>query len=117
MWKIRTHRMGIDRGSLLLFSDFQDNGPMWTGQGEREARRAVAFSEPFLSAPVVQVGISMWDADSGRNPRMDIMAENVTPAGFDIVFRTWGDSRIARVRADWLALGEVAHEDDWEITP
>jgi hypothetical protein len=32
-----------------------------------------------------------------------------------IVFRTWGDTRVARVRADWLAIGALPHEDDWEI--
>ena len=40
----------------------------------------------------------------------------MTETGFEIVFRTWGDTRVARVRADWLALGEVADEDDaWEL--
>jgi hypothetical protein len=32
-----------------------------------------------------------------------------------IVFRTWGDTRVARVRADWLAIGEVRGEDDWQV--
>jgi hypothetical protein len=31
------------------------------------------------------------------------------------VFRTWGDSRVARIRADWMAIGEVSGEDDWEM--
>jgi len=57
----------------------------------------------------------MWDIDHTTNQRMDIAAENITEAGFDLVFWTWGDTRIARVRADWLALGEVQHEDDWEL--
>ena len=47
--------------------------------------------------------------------RADISAAKVTPEGFVIVFRTWGDTRVARVRADWLAIGEAIGDDDWEI--
>lgn len=108
--------MGIDQGRLQLFSDFKHDGDMWSGRGEREHREAVAFSEPFVSAPVVKVMLAMWDADHSTNQRMDISAENIGETGFEIVFRTWGDSRVARVRAEWIALGEVAHEDDWDLS-
>jgi hypothetical protein len=116
MWRIRTHRLGIDQGSKVLFSDFENDGKMWAGEGTREHREVVRFSNPFLSAPMVQIGMSMWDAHQGANQRMDIAAENVTVDGFEIVFRTWGDSKIARVRADWMALGEVQHEEDWDLS-
>ncbi|GGD39008.1 H-type lectin domain-containing protein [Sinisalibacter lacisalsi] len=116
MWKIRTHRLGIDQGSLMLFSDYKHNGEMWTGKGPRETRQQVTFSEAFLAAPALTVGMSMWDADHSTNQRMDITAENIAATGFDLVFRTWGDTHIARVRADWIALGEVGHEDDWDLT-
>jgi hypothetical protein len=46
---------------------------------------------------------------------MDISADLVTAEGFEIVFRTWGDTRIARVRADWLAIGALPNDDDWEV--
>lgn len=116
MWRIRTHRLGIDQGSRVLFSDFQHDGAMWAGDGEREVRGWVEFSEPFLTAPAVTVGLSMWDVDNGANQRMDVTAEDVTEDGFAIVFRTWGDTKVARVRADWMALGEVTHEDDWNLS-
>lgn len=116
MWKIRTHRLGIDRGSQVLFSDFLHDGVMWTGEGEREERSWVAFSTPFLTAPAVQVGLSMWDIDHSSNGRVDISTDNISTEGFEIVFRTWGDTRVARVRADWIAFGEVAHEDDWTLS-
>ncbi len=115
MWRIRTHRLGIDRGSTVLFSDFEHGGQMWAGEGAREVRADVAFSEPFVTAPIVHVGMSMWDSDGSINQRMDIAAENVTPGGFEIVFRTWGDSKVARARADWVAMGEVSHEEDWNV--
>ena len=88
---------------------------MWTGEGPREFRRLVEFDEPFLSEPVVQVSLSMWDMDQKANQRADISAETITREGFVIVFRTWGDTRVARVRTDWVAFGEVRDEEDWEI--
>jgi hypothetical protein len=115
MRRIRTHRLGVDQGSIMVFSDFQHDGAMWAGEGEREVRQRVDFDEPFAAMPVVQVGMSMWDADHTANPRMDITAEKVSREGFEIVFRTWGDSRIARVRADWMALGEISDDEDWDV--
>jgi H-type lectin domain len=115
MRRLSANQIGIDRGSLVLFSDYQDGGAMWTGQGPRELRRLVTFKEPFVGDPVVQVTLSMWDMDQKTNQRADISADMVNPEGFVIVFRTWGDTRVARVRADWLALGEIRGEDDWEI--
>ncbi len=115
MQKLSSTRVGIAQGSLVLFSDYQDGGLMWTGEGPRELRRVVLFDEPFREAPAVQVSLSMWDIDQKHNGRMDISADTVTAQGFVIVFRTWGDTRVARVRADWLAIGGVGNEDDWEV--
>jgi hypothetical protein len=88
---------------------------MWTGTGARAHRQSVSFGEPFRSVPVVQIGLSMFDMDQKTNQRADISAENVTETGFDIVFKTWGDTRVARVRADWIAIGEMKDEDDWDL--
>jgi hypothetical protein len=74
------------------------------------------FSEPFLEAPLVSIGISMWDIDRNSNSRVDISAENVTAKGFAIVFRTWADTRIARIRADWVAIGLIRDDEDWDVT-
>jgi H-type lectin domain len=99
----------------MLFSDFADGGEMWTGQGAREKRVAVTFSQPFTDKPAILVGISMWDMDHKTNSRVDIHAEAITTTGFEIVFRTWGDSRIARVRAEWTAIGSVSDDDAWDV--
>ena len=107
MWRIRTHRMGIDRGSKILFSDFVTDGAMWTGEGDREIRMLIPFSEPCMS---------MWDIDAATNSRIDIGSDNVTARDFEIVFRTWGDTKVARIRADWVALGEVPDDEDWEVS-
>ncbi|SMX38142.1 H-type lectin domain-containing protein [Maliponia aquimaris] len=107
--------IGVDQGNDEVFSDFANGGEMWTGDGARERRKPVLFSEPFLSDPTVQVSLSLWDMDQGANVRADIAAENITPTGFDLVFRTWSDTRVARVRMSWTAIGEVRSEDDWEL--
>jgi hypothetical protein len=107
--------MAVDQGDEEVFSDFDTGGEMWTGQGERQRRRAVRFSAPFKSPPVVHVALSLWDMDQGANIRADIGTERVTEQGFDLVFRTWADTRVARVRMSWLAIGEVHHDDDWQV--
>ena len=107
--------LGVDRGSVLLFSDFQDGGPMWTGEGAREARKHVRFSTPFAEQPTVILGISLWDMDRRTNLRADLTAETVLREGFEIVFRTWADTRVARIRVDWTALGPLPDPDLWAL--
>ena len=115
MKRISNHLVGIDQGSNVLFSDFEHDGEMWTGEGPRLHRKKIKFSEAFRTSPAVQVSMSMWDMDHNTNQRADISAEKVSETGFDLVFRTWGDSRIARIRADWMAIGELKHEDEWDL--
>jgi hypothetical protein len=115
MKRLRNHLIGIDQGSEVMFSDFADNGPMWVDTGPREARMAIRFGEPFKSMPVVHVSLSMWDTAGSINQRADLRAEDVTETGFDLVFRTWGDSKVARVRGDWMAIGELHDDEDWQL--
>lgn len=115
MLHLNATEIGIDQGSAMLFQDFRHDGAMWTGSGARSARHAVRFSKPFRAAPAVTVGMSMWDIAHDSNTRADIRAENVTREGFEIVFNTWGDTRVARIRADWMAIGALPNPDDWEL--
>ncbi len=115
MLKIDTNAMGIQQDNVLLFSDFESGGVMWAEVGPRKRLKKIKFSEPFLNPPIVQVHLSMFDADSSKNHRFDVGTEAVTREGFTIVFQTWGDSRIARVRASWMAIGAVQHEDLWDV--
>jgi hypothetical protein len=94
MKRMSSHTVGVDQGSLELFSDFQDGGDMWTGTGPRKVSRAIKFSEAFAVQPLVHVSLTMWDIGSGSNACADIRAENVTETGFDLVFRTWSDTRL-----------------------
>jgi hypothetical protein len=82
---------------------------MWTGHGERERRKFVSFSEPFTSQPVVQVGISMWDVHNETPMRSNVSTQEITAAGFEPIFSTWGDTRVARIRVSLTAIGELKH--------
>lgn len=107
--------LGIDRGSVVMFSDFLDGGPMWSGSGPREVRRPVRFARRFAAPPAVVVGITMWDIDHRSNQRADLVAEAVTGQDFELVFRTWGDTSVARIRADWAAFGPLPDPEDWAL--
>lgn len=107
--------IGIARGSALLFSDVEDGGAMWTGSGPRLIRRMVEFAEPFIAPPQVMVTLEMWDVDHSANQRMDVSANGITAESFDVVFKTWGDTRVARARVGWIAIGPAAHPDNWQL--
>jgi H-type lectin domain-containing protein len=115
MKKLRNHLIGVDQGTKILFSDFEDGGDMWTGKGSRSRAISVNFSNEFKAIPMVHVSLDMWDMDQKTNQRADISAENITTTGFEVVFKTWGDTKIARVRAAWFAIGEFTGEDEWEL--
>ncbi len=115
MRRLANHLIGVQQGSRVMFSDFEDGGAMWTGTGPREARVRIDFDEPFKSVPAILTGLAMFDMDEGSNQRADLTHGNVSPTGFDLIFRTWGDTRVARVRADWTAIGEVRAEDEWDV--
>ena len=115
MKKIRSHVIGIDQGEHIMFSDYENNGRMWAGEGTRQRKKTIVFSEPFRAPPVVQVTMTLWDVDKDTNVRADVQAKNVSATGFDLIFRTWGDTRVARVRLGWTAMGEVPNDDDWDL--
>lgn len=115
MKRIVSGTIGIQQGTRVLFSDYATDGPMWTGHGDRETRHRIDFAEPFRDVPAVSAGISLWDTDQATNLRADLKVEVITPTGFDLVFRTWGDTRIAQLRADWMAIGAMRDDEEWEI--
>jgi len=99
----------------MLFSDFEDDGDMWKGAGPRLSRTHVAFDEPFADVPSITLQMSMIDMSNDAFIRADLQAENPTAKGFDIVFRTWGDSRVARIRASWQAIGALPDAEQWQL--
>ena len=115
MKRLRGATVGVDQGNVELFSEFASGGDMWVGSGSRERRKWIEFSAAYRDIPSVHLSLSLWDMDSNANVRADLTAENIGLKGVDMVFRTWGDTRVARVRMAWIAIGEVIGEDDWEL--
>lgn len=115
MLRFTRNEIGVCQGELGLVADFDTQGPMWTDEGEREIRSPVKYSERFLMPPAVQLSASMWDLDSSRNLRGNLRAENVTASGFDAVFQTWGDTRVARLTVTWMAIGVLPDEQDFTL--
>lgn len=115
MRKLDSHKVGIDQGEVVLFSDFENGGPMWSGDGQRDVSVPVKFSEPFDMPPSVTVSLALCDMSNEAFMRMDLRTKNVTSFGFDIAFATWGDTKFARVRVAWQAIGAVSSEDAWDI--
>ena len=113
--RIRAHLIAVAQGDEILFSDFEEDGEMWVGEGTRERRCTVRFDDPFAEPPSVHCALSMWDMDQAHNQRADLMVEDITAEAFTVVFRTWGDSRIARARMAWMAIGPAAEDDQWQL--
>lgn len=109
-----TH-ISVEQGTEMIFSHYDTGGQMWTGTGPREERKRVTFDLPFATVPNVHVSASLWDVETSSNIRLDIFADEVSEQGFDIVVRTWDDTRIARLRADWLAIGGAVDPDLWRL--
>lgn len=115
MIRLRSHIIGIEQGEVVLFSDYEHDGVMWTGNGPRQTRAYVQFSEVFSDVPSVRVALTMWDMSSETNARADVSSQDATVAGFSILFRTWGDTRVARVRVGWQAIGPLPDADQWVL--
>lgn len=116
MRKIFAHVIGVDQGDLVLFNDYVNDGDMWAGSGEREYRREVKFSEEFSEEPVVNVWLSLWDFSNSANARADVRAEDIKTDRFTIVFNTWSDTQIARVRVAWQAIGPATSDEEmWDV--
>lgn len=115
MRKLESNVIGIDQGDVVLFSDFEHDGEMWTGEGPRQTRMTVTYSEAYKFAPNVYVSVSMLDMSKAGNIRADVQAENITDKDFDIVFSTWGDTQIARCRVSWQSIGAVRADDVWDL--
>lgn len=112
---LRSQRTGVAQGDVEVFSEFDSGGSMWTGTGVRERRMPIRFERPFNAVPAIQVTASLMDMHHETAHRSELVADRITPEGFEVVFRTWSDSRVARVRAAWMAIGDLPFEDDWDV--
>ncbi len=76
-----------------------------TIQGERVFAYEVFFATPFLSQPVVNVGLTGFDIDQRTSGRISVKAVEITSHGFKIEVSTWLNSRVYSADISWLAIG------------
>lgn len=73
--------------------------------GERHFIHHVDFSQEFTEGlPIVLVTLSGLDSDNAANQRVLVSAENITPKGFDILYKTWWDTRLYGAWVTWEAI-------------
>lgn len=106
--------LSAQQGDALVFSDFETDGEMWAGEGDRERKVYIEFNQRFRRPPIVNVAIKMIDVDQGGNLRYDLIVEYITEKGFDVRMKTWGDTKIARASVNWTAIGPSFYDGDWE---
>ncbi len=51
MRKLESSVIGIEQGDVILLSDYEHDEDMWAGDGPREIRFAVSFSEKYSASP------------------------------------------------------------------
>lgn len=90
-----------------LFNHVDEKGPMWYKDGDREVRCQIDFAHSFHKPPHIILGITGMDSSMAQNLRFSLLAETVTVTGFEIVMKTWDDTKIARASVNWSAIGQA----------
>jgi hypothetical protein len=76
------------------------------GTGERKFIAHVSFKDPYTVPPDVIVSLTGLDVANYANERLTVTPINVTPKGFDVEYKTWADTRVYSLWANWVAFGE-----------
>jgi hypothetical protein len=71
----------------------------------RVFRFTVFFAAPFVSPPVVHLGLTGFDLDQRDSNRLTLAATEITNASFVVEVSTWRDTRVYSIAFSWLALG------------
>lgn len=79
-----------------------DNGNCSIVRGLSGAR--VDFEEPFASTPEVLVSLTQIDQETRGNAILRIVVTAIDSDGFNYDLHTWCNTRVARVRAEWIAV-------------
>jgi hypothetical protein len=107
---LKTGSVQVISAADELFNHVDSNLPMWAETGDRSVRLTVTFDKPFGETPALTLGVIGLDCDHSTNLRYGLSAEKVFREGFEVVFVTWGDTRIARASVSWQAIGSPVSE-------
>ena len=67
----------------------------------------VQFDTPFSNIPIVHVGLSGFDIDNRDSARISVHTATVTSNAFDLVIKTWHNTRVYKAEISWIALGQA----------
>ena len=90
---------------MTLFEGWQLNAADPAEDATRCYQVEVSFDTPFISPPVVHLGLTGFDIDQRDSPRLTRQAENITPTGFFATIATWADTRVYSASFQWMAIG------------
>ena len=96
--RIADQSVRIESGSLELKQQ-----TLREGRNERVERGRHRFDHPFPAKPRVALGMRVLDLPRSDRPRVALRVVRVDRKGFDYEIRTWGNSSIAELSADWVA--------------
>ena len=93
----------VETGSALVFAHYPDKY-MWTGSGDRAVTVYVKFAHPKDGVPKVSAALGAIDAGNGHNMRVALAVQDIDERGFNLVASTWGDTQLAQVNGNWIAI-------------
>ncbi|TDU73368.1 H-type lectin domain-containing protein [Prosthecobacter fusiformis] len=100
-WKVLSSQVSV---SVLL-----EDWNLANNEPEADTLRSyvvqVVFDSPFLSVPVVHLGLTGFDIDQRDSARLTVKAESITESGFQAVISTWSNTRVYAAELNWLAIG------------
>ena len=101
-WKILSATLGV--GVLTEHWNLADLPPESTDK-HRTFDVKVEFAAPFMSPPVVQIGLTGFDLDQRHGARIAIAAKDITVSGFTVQISTWRETRVYSAEFTWMAIG------------
>jgi hypothetical protein len=105
-FKIPESKMVYETGRIALPAN--KNRELWDEKyifkGIRSHVVSEHFTKKFKEKPDLVFGLTKVDAGVGI-VRVEVFAENVTPAGFNLHFQTWDESRLDNAAVSWIAIG------------
>ncbi|XP_056013366.1 uncharacterized protein LOC130046504 [Ostrea edulis] len=81
------------------FSKYNSPPPKWP------FAQRVVFKIPFQNAPTVTYGLYLLDVGSSSNTRVSSSTSSITKEGFQLVLRSWADTKLYGAGIMWMACG------------
>ena len=80
---------------------------MNTGSGERTLEERIYFEEKYENIPHVMASISGLDEGNEDAPtiRIELKVEEIDTSGFNIIIRTWENSKLFNIKVTWTSFG------------